>query len=184
MSGGTKDPVYHYHSNYDSYHWMKTLIDPNFTIHTTAGQFLALLTYHLADDLLLPFDIDAYSRNLGYAIRDMTLISSGMSNPQDVQTKINLTALIDAQRTFDRVADTFVQITSSEGFAKNNQTRVKDVNRRLKQMQRVFVRESGLPGRPFYKNALYAPSRDDGKFQPFLFSRKKGVSGSLTTYRV
>jgi N-acetylated-alpha-linked acidic dipeptidase len=43
-----------------------------------------------------------------------------------------------------------------------NATKVANVNKRLRDMQRVFVRKEGLRGRPFYKNALYAPSREDG----------------------
>lgn len=61
MGGGSSDPVYHYHSNYDSFHWMKTMVDPDFKIHTTAGQYITLLAYHLADDTVIPYDIGMYS---------------------------------------------------------------------------------------------------------------------------
>ena len=43
-----RSPVYHYHSNYDSYHWMTTYGDPNFRTHKVMGQYLTLLTYNLA----------------------------------------------------------------------------------------------------------------------------------------
>jgi N-acetylated-alpha-linked acidic dipeptidase len=41
--GGPNDPVYPYHSNYDSYHWMSTFGDPGFHTHKAMGQFLTLL---------------------------------------------------------------------------------------------------------------------------------------------
>lgn len=37
------------------------MVDPNFAIHTTAGQYIALLGYHLADDALIPYDIGTCS---------------------------------------------------------------------------------------------------------------------------
>src|SRR6266516_6565262 len=63
-SNGPNDPVYHYHSNYDSYHWMTTYGDPGFRVHTAMGQYLTLLTYHLADDALIPFDLPNYTTQL------------------------------------------------------------------------------------------------------------------------
>lgn len=36
--GGPDDPIYHYHSNYDSYHWMATLGDPGFLAHKSMTQ--------------------------------------------------------------------------------------------------------------------------------------------------
>jgi N-acetylated-alpha-linked acidic dipeptidase len=35
---GEHDPVYHYHSNYDSYHWMTTYGDPGFLVHKAMGE--------------------------------------------------------------------------------------------------------------------------------------------------
>ena len=36
--GGPDDPIYHYHSNYDSYHWMATYGDPEFLSHQSMAQ--------------------------------------------------------------------------------------------------------------------------------------------------
>ena len=35
---GPDDPVYHYHSNYDSYHWMTNFGDPGFITHQSMAQ--------------------------------------------------------------------------------------------------------------------------------------------------
>lgn len=46
--GGPDDPVYHYHSNYDSYHWMATYGDPGFLSHQSMAQVRAHpITYKL-----------------------------------------------------------------------------------------------------------------------------------------
>jgi N-acetylated-alpha-linked acidic dipeptidase len=155
-------PVYHYHSNYDSYHWMKTQIDPDFSIHAAAGQFITLLAYHLADDPLVPFDADTYARNVNYYIRDLVIETMNMRPDYGVlQRQLAIPELDAAAKNFRKVAQAFAQLTSQPNFLADAK-KVAVVNKRLRDMQRVFVREEGLPGRPFYKNALCAPSKEDG----------------------
>ncbi|CAK7208395.1 hypothetical protein SEUCBS140593_000158 [Sporothrix eucalyptigena] len=55
------DPVYMYHSNYDSYHWMEKYGDPGFVYHKTMAQVLGLLVAHLATDLVVPFKAGDYA---------------------------------------------------------------------------------------------------------------------------
>lgn len=156
-------PVYHYHSQYDSYHWMKTLIDPDFSIHATAGQFITLLAYRLVNDALIPFDIATWARNINYYVRDFVgeTINVGGDDYGKLQRQIALMELDAAAKKLQQVAYAFQDITASEAFLKNA-TRVDEANDKMKQLGRLFVRAEGLPGRAFYKNALYAPNRDDG----------------------
>jgi N-acetylated-alpha-linked acidic dipeptidase len=155
-------PVYHYHSQYDSYHWMKTLVDPDFSVHATAGQFVTLLAYHLADDKLIPFDMSTYARNVNYYVRDLVATTLNMGPDYGpLQKQIAISELDTAAKEFREVADRFADTTSTEAFL-GNATKVQDANTKMKQLGRLFIRDAGLPGRPFYKNALYAPNRDDG----------------------
>ncbi|ORY15073.1 hypothetical protein BCR34DRAFT_585409 [Clohesyomyces aquaticus] len=66
MSPSTTLLIYHYHGNYDSSHWMRKLCDPDFSIHTTVSQFMTLLTYYLANDILIPFDMNGWAEMLDY----------------------------------------------------------------------------------------------------------------------
>jgi N-acetylated-alpha-linked acidic dipeptidase len=163
MDADYDTPVYHYHSTYDSFHWMKT-IDPDYSLHVTTARFMTLLTYHLADDVLIPFDMVAYARNINYWIRDQIIetlwVNSGFRYG-NLQVKIAILPLSQAAKNFQKVANAFMEVTSREEFL-NNTKQVKEANTSLRDVQRVFIREKGLPGRPFYKNGLYAPSRDDG----------------------
>ncbi|KAF1839990.1 Zn-dependent exopeptidase [Cucurbitaria berberidis CBS 394.84] len=162
MDAAGNTPVYHYLSNYDSYYWMKTFIDPDFSIHATTGQYLALLAYHLAHDSLIPFDMDAYARNINYMVRDLISITPSIDpDYEKIQQMINVSELDNAAKNFQRVAYDFVDLTSSKPFLDDSK-RVKKANGILRDVQRLFVRREGLPGRPFYKNGLYAPNRDDG----------------------
>lgn len=64
FAGNTQSPVYHYHSNYDSYHWMATYGDPGFHYHATAAKILALFTAKLAETPVLPMNITDYATAL------------------------------------------------------------------------------------------------------------------------
>ncbi|KAF1944092.1 peptidase family M28 [Clathrospora elynae] len=162
MGGSSTTPVYHYHSNYDSHHWMKTMVDPDFSIHATVGQFITLLGYHLADDALIPFDMETFARNVNYMVRDLVVETMRLDTDSgEIQRRINITALDAAAKTFQTVTSNFAALTASKEFL-DNECRVVAANKKLRDVQRLFVREEGLSGRPFYKNALYAPGRDDG----------------------
>lgn len=54
---GKGDAVYHYHSNYDSYHWMATYGDPGFKYHNALSQFLGLLAIQFTE----PKTLQAYN---------------------------------------------------------------------------------------------------------------------------
>ncbi|KAJ2906419.1 hypothetical protein MKZ38_001779 [Zalerion maritima] len=56
--------VYHYHSNYDSFHWMETYGDPGFKYHKTMAQILGVVTATLADKPLIPLNATAYAKAL------------------------------------------------------------------------------------------------------------------------
>ena len=67
FGSGPEDPVYHYHSNYDSFHWMATYGDPGFAYHRAMAQVFALLIAALADEPVVAFRATDYADALrGY----------------------------------------------------------------------------------------------------------------------
>lgn len=64
---GNGSSVYHYHSNYDSFHWMSNFGDPGFVYHKTMSQVLGVLVGELADRIIIPFGAKEYAESLsGY----------------------------------------------------------------------------------------------------------------------
>ncbi|KAI5960832.1 VPS70 [Candida pseudojiufengensis] len=64
FSGGKNDPIYHYHSNYDSYHWMEKYGDKDFIYHNVASKYLALLALELSEKELIHFKLNDYAKGL------------------------------------------------------------------------------------------------------------------------
>ncbi|TGJ75551.1 hypothetical protein E0Z10_g10982 [Xylaria hypoxylon] len=61
--GGPSDeaPIYHYHSNYDSYWWQSVYGDPGFVYHRAMAQVLGLTVAKIADTPLLALNATAYA---------------------------------------------------------------------------------------------------------------------------
>lgn len=58
----TRDgPVYHYHSNYDSFYWMNKYGDPGFIYHEAMAQVLGVLIGELSNSILIPFGAKEYA---------------------------------------------------------------------------------------------------------------------------
>ena len=61
---GKKDPVYHYHSIYDSFFWMDNFGDPGFHRHVDVAKILGLMVLRMADSLVLPINTTQYALEL------------------------------------------------------------------------------------------------------------------------
>lgn len=151
---GPTDPIYHYHSNYDSYHWMANFGDPGFLVHKAMGQYLTLLAYHLASDDLLPLqpinyatEMETYYQDLRYTIGNAT---------EDVDT--------------DEIADAIEAFRSRamEAAASSESGDIEVVNRKLRDFQRGFASQGGLPNRDFFQHLIFAPGIDTG-YAPVTF---------------
>jgi N-acetylated-alpha-linked acidic dipeptidase len=59
--GDTGGAVYHYHSNYDSFHWMDNYGDPGFHYHVAIAKMWALYTARLAETPVIPFNATDYA---------------------------------------------------------------------------------------------------------------------------
>jgi N-acetylated-alpha-linked acidic dipeptidase len=58
--GSKTDIIYHYHINYDSYHWTSTFADPGSRVYAAMEQFLSLILSHIVDDALTLWDLSRY----------------------------------------------------------------------------------------------------------------------------
>ncbi|WPA99987.1 uncharacterized protein RHO25_004607 [Cercospora beticola] len=159
---GPTDPIYHYHSNFDSYNWMSKFADPGFLAHKSMGQYLALLAYHLASDDLLPLEpinyadqMQRYYQALQYTIGNSSRVDFDVSSLQDA---------ISTFRTQAQEAADLAQLAISS----NNSELLQVVNAKYRDFQRGFTSQGGLPTREFYQHLIFAPGLDTG-YAPVTF---------------
>lgn len=175
--GGPDDPVYHYHTNYDSYHWMTTFGDPGFVQHKAMGQYLALLAYHLANDEIVPYNVNTFTEEMRqyYEALNQTIISN------EASAEVDITPLAEAIAVFDQAATAFM--TALESGTPDPAT-IDTLNHKLRDFQRGFTSQGGLPGREFYRHVVFAPGLDTG-YAPVTFPgvTEQVISGDLALAR-
>ena len=91
------DPVYHYHSNYDSYRWMTLYGDPGFKYHKAMAQMMALTLVNLVENIVLPFRASEYADALNSYLDDLEekLYGEGqpMAGPENTALRDQVTPL-------------------------------------------------------------------------------------------
>lgn len=94
FGGGPKDPVYHYHSIYDSHTWVAKYGDPGFHKHTDGTKIIGLIALRIADSVILPLNTTQYAHDLdGY----LSTIEEIKRSDESFES-LNLDALGDAIR--------------------------------------------------------------------------------------
>ncbi|WVQ72430.1 hypothetical protein IAR50_001982 [Cryptococcus sp. DSM 104548] len=78
-TGGPKDPVYHYHSIYDSHYWQANFGDVGFHRHTDAAKVVGLVLLRLADSLILPLNTTRYTEDLSLYLQKVEKIAKSVS---------------------------------------------------------------------------------------------------------
>ena len=157
--GGANDPIWHYHSNYDTYHWMATFGDPGFHLHSAMGQYLSLLAFHLLDDEIIPFNVADYAVELRAYLKDVA------ETIKSADADVDLTELESAIGVFEKEAKKLEDLKNSatELGQHRQSTLVKGLNEVYRDFQRGFVSQGGLPNREFYKHVVAAPGLDTGE---------------------
>lgn len=134
---GPEDPIYHYHSNYDSFHWMQKFGDPGFKFHNTMAKFFGLIALTIADEKTLDYGVMENTIEFAFHFNETiskipeswyTLKShgkrsrkhcKGMSNSIDVEEVELFSVLADAD--MKTKIDTKVKAHSLEHFIKKVQ---------------------------------------------------------------
>lgn len=167
--GGPMDPVYPYHSNYDSYAWMERFGDPGFHTHKAMGQYLTLLLYHMVDDAVVPLEPSGYVSEFKKYLEDLET-TVGLSN-----YTIDLSPLTAAISSFSTSASEF-EALRSQALATNDTALLTVQNHKARDFSRGFTSQGGLPTREFYQHTIFAPGRDTG-YAPVTFP---GITESIT----
>ena len=166
-------PVYHYHSNYDSFHWMQKFGDPGFEYHVTMAKLIGLLAAQLVESPLVYFNATDYADSLAGYLKKVEKMAKASSH-DSIQTidfgrlTESIRALQDASRQLDDCSSALTaQIKGTIPWWKWWQRvklwlEVRDVNTKLKLLERKFLYKEGLDGRHWFKHVVFAPGKWTG----------------------
>ena len=146
-----------YHSTYDNPTWFKKYIDPHFKYSVLASQLTGVALLRLADAEILPFDYEAYGRQVLEYVNDIEEQATKAS--ADGAKRIDFAGLKAAADGFARAgAAARAQAEALlAGGAAPDATALARVNRALIMAERDLIEPTGLPDRPWYRHVIYAP---------------------------
>jgi N-acetylated-alpha-linked acidic dipeptidase len=151
------DPIYHTHSNFDSYHWMTKFADPGFVMHKAIGQFLTLMLYQLVDKEAVPLEPANYGVEMRAWLEDLRNVIARANITSTIklgELEMAVAGFVESAQQFNAARD--MAVTS------NSSLLIKELNHKARDFGRGFVSQSGLPGREFYRHLVFAPGIDTG----------------------
>jgi N-acetylated-alpha-linked acidic dipeptidase len=136
---------------------MTEFADPGFHLHVAMGQFVTLLTYHIADDPLIPWDMD----HAGPALRDIFEDLEEKLEDRFSDFDVDLGPLDDAVAAFE-AAGKQIGILAKQALALNDTVLLGAINAKYRDFSRGFASAGLLPGRFSFYNVVSAPGLDSG----------------------
>lgn len=166
FTGGKTYPVYHYHSNYDSFDWMRRFGDPGWQYHVTTAKLFSLLGAYFSEQPVLPFNATDYATGLQNYLDRIKPHAEKL--PKGVHFSFgplekSISDLHTAAVEFDAYAAELASEVDQEvpwyHWWKKLQLwyKIRGVNTKYKNLERNFLYENGLDGRPWYKHVVFAP---------------------------
>ncbi|MHB1557429.1 MAG: M28 family metallopeptidase [Isosphaeraceae bacterium] len=158
-----------YHSIYDDFNWMDRFGDPEFLSHATAARFYTLITMRAAGAEVVPMRFAPYGLSLRQHVDELRLIrarklrKANGPQPSPGAEFDGAGDLIGAVREFrDRAeeCDRAVEAAAHKGGI--DRARLAELNDAIAAVERAFLLDEGLPGRPWFKHAVYAPGFTTG----------------------
>lgn len=172
-------PVYHYHSNYDSFHWMETYGDPGFSYHVAITKVWSILAANLVESPIVPLNVTDYVDALAvYLDRVKEKLANstdaelnGFAAPKGPLDGLtgSIARLRNASISFDAEA-----AAASKKLAEDPPPwwkwwervalaiKVRKINTTYKLFERSFLYKKGLDGRSWFKHVIFAPGRWTG----------------------
>ncbi|XP_065688676.1 putative N-acetylated-alpha-linked acidic dipeptidase [Patagioenas fasciata] len=144
-----------YHSVYETYEIVERFYDPTFKNHLTVAQVRGGLVFELANSVVLPFDCRDYAS----AVSNYAHIIYNLSRNHEKELatyNVSFDALFSAVKNFTELAASFHERLQQIDI--NNLLAVRSLNDQLMFLERAFIDPLGLPGRPFYRHVIFAPS--------------------------
>lgn len=149
LSGGAGGPT-PYHSNYDSFHYYSTFVDPEFQMGPTIEHLAGLMALRLSNHSIVDYDVARYATDLKlhFASAENKVKAYNASFEGFAASKQSLVTLESAAQ---ELAAALEQV-NVQGISKKA---LKEVNAQLIGLEKSFIEEKGMDYGSWYRS-LYA----------------------------
>jgi N-acetylated-alpha-linked acidic dipeptidase len=141
-----------YHSVFDNFNWFEKFADPDFTYEQEMARVYGLEAIRMADADVLPYDYEEYGKEIVVYIDTAKKKAEGEFG----QRAPSFAAAAEAARHFEEAG---AKILERQSKASANPAKLNQV---LRDTERALLIAEGLPDRPWYHHAIYAPGKYTG----------------------
>lgn len=151
-----------YHSAYDTYTAMEKFGDPYYLAHAAEGRLAAVIVARLANADVIPYDFATLGTYLG-VLANPAATGARIREPNLPRIAVEMSEVTAAAGEL-RAAGARFNIARDEMLALGGASTVvlARTNKALRQVEQKLTRPTGLNGRPFMKNLIFASDRDNG----------------------
>jgi len=146
-----------YHSAFDSFYWMSHFGDPDFVYHVAAARLWGTMAMRLANADGLSLDYTDYANQ----IREYFNESLRLAKVRKLESAVDEKSMNDAIKNFAdeaaRVEKERQRLVIESEKSTSSAARLRRLNDALIGVERSFIDDRGLNGRPWYKHEIYAP---------------------------
>lgn len=141
-----------YHSTFDDFNWFKKFGDPNFLYEQEMARVLGLQAIRVADADVLPYDYEEYGKEVVHYLQNAKKKAAAVLG-------VRIGEFDGALQAAHEFQDAGAKIMRRQREVPTN---ISSINDALLQAERAVLVSSGLPGRPWYRHAIYAPGTYTG----------------------
>lgn len=141
-----------YHSTFDDYNWFTKFGDPTFVYEQEMARVLGLEALHMASADVLPYDYELYGREISAYLeqsQEKARLVLGAEAPDYSQANA-------AAKRFTSAGAKVLELQ------KNPPQEPSKLNDALIAAERALLLDQGLPNRPWFRHAIYAPGQYTG----------------------
>ncbi len=151
-----------YHSAYDTYTAMERFGDPGYLSHAAEGRLAAVIMGRMANADVVPYDYAALGNYLA-VLGNASATTPRIREPGLQRITSELSAVTAAAGELKSAGERFNLLRDSLlGHGGIANAVLAKANKELRQVEQQLARPSGLVGRPFMKNLVFASDRDNG----------------------
>ncbi len=156
FGGATPSGIYH--SVYDDYTFYLRFLDSALTAEVAEARTLGTAILRLADAPVLPFEFGAAARKYRRYVDEITRLAqrSDTTKGLDLAPLQGAVARLDsAAQRYEAALAPLDRMTAAQ--VAEREAALDRVNRMLYRTERAVTDTAGLPRRPWFRNAIYAP---------------------------
>jgi N-acetylated-alpha-linked acidic dipeptidase len=149
---GSSGPYGVYHSVFDNFAWFKKFGDPDFVYEQQMARVFGLEALRMANADVLPYDYEEYGKEISAYLET----AKKRADSKFADRTLDLSAVNGAAKRFQAAG---AKILSKQKGSPRDPARL---NQALRSAERALLVPEGLPHRPWFRHAIYAPGEYTG----------------------